>query len=205
MRRVKFGLPTLDHIGRETGTDKSAFQHDFLTFYEAFLGPIRFSTTEVLEVGVKGGASVLAWSRYFPCARIHGWDNKPGPLRAQATLGSGAVTQLADQKSLASLDAACAVADATPRVNATLGASSRGDSGSAGRSVAAAAGGGGGGGGIGHRVVEWDLIVDDGLHSTVTMVNSLAALWPRVRRGGVYVAEDLHACLHGQRGRWCDH
>ena len=66
-------------------------------------------------------------------------------------------------------------------------------------------GGGGGGGGSGHRVVEWDLIVDDGLHSTVTMVNSLAALWPRVRRGGVYVAEDLHACLHGQRGRWCDH
>ena len=54
-------------------------------------------------------------------------------------------------------------------------------------------------------MVEWDLIVDDGLHSTVTMVNSLAALWPRVRRGGVYVAEDLHACLHGQRGRWCDH
>lgn len=58
----------------------------------------------------------------------------------------------------------------------------------------------------------FDIIVDDGLHSTVSMWNTFAALWPHVKPGGFYVAEDLHGCLHGKewsegiggRAEWCD-
>ena len=44
----------------------------------------------------------------------------------------------------------------------------------------------------------FDIVVDDGLHSTVSMWNDFAALWPWVKPGGFYVAEDLHGCLHSK-------
>lgn len=55
----------------------------------------------------------------------------------------------------------------------------------------------------------FDLIVDDGLHSTVSMWNTFASLWPWVKPGGFFVAEDLHGCLHSKdwdrnNWGWCD-
>mmetsp|Transcript_28266 Transcript_28266/g.56937 ORF Transcript_28266/g.56937 Transcript_28266/m.56937 type:complete len:156 (+) Transcript_28266:216-683(+) len=43
---------------------------------------------------------------------------------------------------------------------------------------------------------KFNVIVDDGFHSTVSMWNTFAALWPWVEEGGYYIAEDLHGCLH---------
>mmetsp|Transcript_21725 Transcript_21725/g.49114 ORF Transcript_21725/g.49114 Transcript_21725/m.49114 type:complete len:303 (-) Transcript_21725:132-1040(-) len=158
----KGALDTLDEIGLKSGTDKASSQHDFLDFYDGFLHGVRFSARHVLEVGVKGGASLLAWASYFPCATIYGWDKFDGCLRAKKSVASGAVTAVADQFRLESLDTAA------------------------------------------FDLPLLDLVVDDGMHSTLTMVHSLVALWPKVAPGGYYIAEDLHACMHGTRGRWCD-
>lgn len=39
----------------------------------------------------------------------------------------------------------------------------------------------------------YDLIIDDGCHKTGPMYSSLQNLWHRVRPGGIYIIEDLHA------------
>ena len=53
----------------------------------------------------------------------------------------------------------------------------------------------------------YDIVVDDGLHSTKSMWNTLVSLWPYVMPGGIFIMEDLHACLHfhgGHHGSLCD-
>ena len=67
-------VTTLDAVGLKHGTDKSSAHHDYLNFYETFLGPLRNKTLNILEVGVLNGASLLTWEEYFPNANIVGAD-----------------------------------------------------------------------------------------------------------------------------------
>ncbi|MGI4900895.1 MAG: hypothetical protein ACRYG5_04405, partial [Janthinobacterium lividum] len=50
---------------------------------------------------------------------------------------------------------------------------------------------------IEHRIAEhaadFDIIIDDGSHQSRDIVNSFLRYFPRVRDGGLYVAEDLHS------------
>ena len=55
-------------------TDKNSY-HSYSDFYAKLFEPIRHSVTRVLEVGVRGGGSLKAWSEYFPQAHIFGIDN----------------------------------------------------------------------------------------------------------------------------------
>jgi len=57
----------------------------------------------------------------------------------------------------------------------------------------------------------FDLVVDDGKHSTVSMWNTFVATWPYLKNRGIYIAEDLHGCLFskefnldGDKWGWCD-
>lgn len=51
------------------GSDK--YHHGYSDFYEQHLPK---TPKKILEIGVKNGASILAWKEYFPEAEIHGLD-----------------------------------------------------------------------------------------------------------------------------------
>lgn len=69
-------IQTLDEIGLTTATDKSSRFHDYLRTYDELLAPLRDRPVRLLEMGVLGGDSLVAWSRYFthPQAEIFGMD-----------------------------------------------------------------------------------------------------------------------------------
>ena len=46
----------------------------------------------------------------------------------------------------------------------------------------------------------YDVIIDDGGHSMQQQLNSFKVLWPRVKRGGVYVVEDLNSSFKTRYG-----
>jgi hypothetical protein len=71
-----FRSDELDLIGREFGTDKCAGEntHDYLRKYEFFFRPLKDEEFTFLELGIFRGASLRAWERYFPKARIVGVD-----------------------------------------------------------------------------------------------------------------------------------
>ncbi len=68
---------TLDEIGLKHGTDKASSHHNYLTFYESFMAPLRDAPITVLEIGVYQGASLKTWREYFTKARIIGVDIQP--------------------------------------------------------------------------------------------------------------------------------
>jgi hypothetical protein len=68
---------TLDAIGLKHGTDKASTHHNYLSFYESFMAPLREEPITLLEVGVYQGASLKTWAEYFPNARIIGVDIAP--------------------------------------------------------------------------------------------------------------------------------
>ncbi len=149
------------------GSDKSL--HGYHNIYDPLLGSRREQVSDVLEVGIgtldpdavstmrgfsgpdyQPGASLRAWSDYFPNATIYGLDTQP-----DTQVGGGRiVTKLCD-----STDAG--------QVNAALPPS-----------------------------LLFDLIVDDGDHEPDSQLATLTNLWPRVKPGGLYVIEDVHAAFY---------
>lgn len=72
-------IPTLQELAFMYGTDKGKDGHNYIPFYEQYLPK---SPKKILEIGVKTGASIAMWQKYFPEAEIHGMDlfqefNKP--------------------------------------------------------------------------------------------------------------------------------
>lgn len=65
---------TLEKLGYDHGTDKSARGHHYLEFYERFLLSLRFTATAILEIGVWHGQSLRMWADYFPNATVVGVD-----------------------------------------------------------------------------------------------------------------------------------
>jgi hypothetical protein len=92
--------PTLDAIGSKYGTDKAAFHHGYLDFYERFLRDLRDDAVCLLEIGVAQGNSVRTWREYFPSGRIIGVDiNKEAVQYA----GDRITIEIADQSNVADL------------------------------------------------------------------------------------------------------
>jgi len=87
-------LPTLDALGLLHGTDKASVSHGYLKIYDDLLAPLRHGPRRILEIGVKGGASLRMWRDYFPEGQIFGADINPATL-SQA--GERISVHLADQ------------------------------------------------------------------------------------------------------------
>jgi 23S rRNA U2552 (ribose-2'-O)-methylase RlmE/FtsJ len=66
---------TLQEIGLKYGTDKATF-HKYCDFYEQEL-PGRNFNGRLLEIGVKGGASLRMWREYYERSEIVGIDINP--------------------------------------------------------------------------------------------------------------------------------
>lgn len=84
--------PTLDSIGVKNDTDKSSKHHDYLRFYEQFVGRLRDEPITVVELGINKGGSLRTWEEYFTQATVIGVDIKEkwvnqGFARAKTILG----------------------------------------------------------------------------------------------------------------------
>ena len=78
LRKIAGMTPTLTELGRQHGTDK--VRHGYLTHVEPLLAPFRNEAFDLLEIGVKDGASIRMWADYFPRARIVGLDIHPAAV-----------------------------------------------------------------------------------------------------------------------------
>lgn len=81
----------------ESGTDKSPYstgghRHPYTAPYTLLFEPIRKKPIKFAEIGVFRGASLLGWRRYFPSARIYGFDNDKPNLDFIASHGWPALT-----------------------------------------------------------------------------------------------------------------
>lgn len=64
----------LDDIALRYGTDKASDGHNYTPLYEKFLGPMRYKSMTLLELGVWEGASLRMWQEYLPNAQVAGID-----------------------------------------------------------------------------------------------------------------------------------
>lgn len=102
---------SLHELALKHGTDKANHSHTFmgesyLHIYELYFAPIRFQPLNVLELGVRDGASLRMWKEYFPSARIFGVDidsdcEQHGEERIRVTCASqddeAVLTELAER------------------------------------------------------------------------------------------------------------
>ena len=66
-------------------TDKGSV-HSYIEHYERILAPYRETATNVLEIGLFNGASMLMWEKYFTKANIYGIDCIETPHNGLADL-----------------------------------------------------------------------------------------------------------------------
>jgi SAM-dependent methyltransferase len=83
-----FSSLSLEALAYKFGTDKSKDDHGYTNLYQMLFDPIRWTVTNVTEMGVSAGQSLQVWFHYFPNAHIHGFDPYHDMDRAE-TLFSG--------------------------------------------------------------------------------------------------------------------
>jgi predicted O-methyltransferase YrrM len=74
-------MKPLDQIGIECDTDKASFSHNYLQFYERFIGGWQDKELSILEIGIGDGCSLRMWEIYFPNAKIVAIDNDPSKIK----------------------------------------------------------------------------------------------------------------------------
>ncbi len=87
----------LDDIGVRQGTDLSSLVWDYLRSWERFLAPLRDQHFDLLQIGVRTGASLRMWREWFPEARLVGLDPRRiilDPAIADCTIVQGNQTDL---------------------------------------------------------------------------------------------------------------
>ena len=95
-------------MGVLEGTDKSSSvgpAWDYLRHYQELFSPWRNEPINVIEIGVKGGASLNVWLRYFSRATIIGIDINPQCARLA---GDRVVIEIGSQENPEFLHAVCA-------------------------------------------------------------------------------------------------
>lgn len=69
-------MESLSDLFAKYGSDKNTY-HSYGPIYQSVLAPLLDTVTDVLELGVLGGASLRAWRDFFPNARVVGLDIDP--------------------------------------------------------------------------------------------------------------------------------
>jgi hypothetical protein len=87
----------LDDIGVRHGSELSSLSRDVLRTWECFLVPLRGQTFDLLQIGVRTGASLRTWREWFPEAQLIGLDARRlvlDPPIADSTIVQGNPTDL---------------------------------------------------------------------------------------------------------------
>jgi len=66
----------LDEIALKHGTDKASNQNNLTSIYYKYFNSLKNHKLNILEIGVKHGASLRTWRDFFPNAIVHGIDTK---------------------------------------------------------------------------------------------------------------------------------
>lgn len=81
---------TIKELARKYKTDK--YSHGYTGYYDSLFSTLRNKKINLLEIGVKDGASLRVWRDYFPNANIFGVDIDPtctlrGPEEVKYLIG----------------------------------------------------------------------------------------------------------------------
>jgi hypothetical protein len=61
-------------LSKKMTTSDKGWHHGYHRFYERFLEPICEKTKAMVEIGLEKGNSVILWNKYFPNAKLYGFD-----------------------------------------------------------------------------------------------------------------------------------
>ena len=80
----------LNQIGKDYNCDKSDIHHEwagetYFDIYEKYFQKFRDKEINLLELGVRDGASLRTWASYFKNAKIHGVDIDPNAALYQTS------------------------------------------------------------------------------------------------------------------------
>lgn len=158
---------SLQEIGSLHNTDKVS--HGFCKLYDDQFTDNRQDITNVLEIGVYFGASILMWRDYFPNATIHGIDTFEG------LQGNGHRFNDADrfynrhkQENLERIK--LYKVDQSKEDELLQFATEQQD-------------------------ISFDFILDDGSHLMKDQQITLKYLFPLIKPGGCFIMEDLHSSM----------
>lgn len=142
-------MESLDAICLRHGTDKSSGGHDYASFYERWFSKVKDHPVRLLEMGVLGGNSLMAFDEYFrhPLARIYGIELESSYWRPPVASRMGVITG----------------SQSDPAISATF------------------------------EQDTFDIIIDDAGHFGRDQRLALELWLPKVKPGGIYIIEDLHA------------
>eukprot|EP00439_Symbiodinium_sp_Y106_P056707 s2072_g7.t5 len=183
----------LSQLMLEAGSDKA--QNGYCPIYEVLLQPLKVQ--RLLEVGLgtqnpdslssmaglgpgfRPGGSLRAWRDYLPQAFIYGLDVMPDAMvRGEVPfLVSGDSTELGVSSPPPPARVRTALADSANEGHVASVMKSWGFASAPGPGTP--------------RGV-FDVVVDDGLHSPEAQIATLGSLWPWLKRGGIFVVEDIN-------------
>jgi len=185
------GRQTLKQVFDEQVADKGSvghFPHHYFHVYDTiFAGLEKQPSLRMLEIGVGSGASVLAWLRYFsgiPDFLMHAIDTDLSQLSwlvrrrtDEASSQGRLVLHEGWAQNCGSGSNGAGGSTQTPSVKVENHGSTEAV---ASPPLLKAA-----------DPSDFDVIIDDGDHHTKVQLEVLQCYWPRLRRGGWYVIEDL--------------
>lgn len=130
---------SLTEIAKKYKTDK-CLRHNYIqNFYEKIFNPLRNKKLNLLEIGIKNGASLRTWKEFFINAEIYGIDIDKVNVE-------GCHTEKCNQVYCQDI----------------------------------------------FQDIQFDIIIDDGSHNWDHQQISFDILFPRLKKGGIYLIEDLH-------------
>eukprot|EP01062_Namystynia_karyoxenos_P033345 TRINITY_DN24547_c0_g1_i1.p1 TRINITY_DN24547_c0_g1~~TRINITY_DN24547_c0_g1_i1.p1 ORF type:complete len:494 (+),score=117.58 TRINITY_DN24547_c0_g1_i1:98-1483(+) len=155
--------------------------HEYAGLYQQLLGPRQNATLRLLEIGLGcepgvAGRSLEMWRRFFSNGEVYAADYSP--LRARClNWWREVVTRggFADDARGRAFYEGQWNGSGRPRVLWL----DQGDRDSLGR--------------VAGRVGDLDVVIDDGSHRALHMINTFEVFFPKLRPGGVYIVEDLEA------------
>lgn len=183
-------MKTLDQIACEYGTDKASVHptykgHDYCRHYELPFAWIRDQPIKLLEIGVGGAESIKTWLDYFPNAKVFGVDivHDTNPWNTPSKKTESVAGPVCENDT-----AAWDNSNGPPsRYTFVTGDQSC-------ETFWACF--------IADYGKDWDIIVDDGGHSSQQIITTFKMLWPHVKPGGFHCIEDL-GCSYSNLEYFC--
>jgi len=163
-------MTLLDELAGRHGTDKGSKFHGYTRLYSMLLEDRRMQVRNMTEVGVFTGSSAAMWLEYFPTATFWGIESK------KIDAGPASITR------------------GPAAIRKRLNMAGRGrwhilySSSTCGPCLAEK----------GMAPGSQDVIVEDGNHDVDSQADTLVALWPFLRMGGLYFVEDVSVGTGGR-------